>query len=153
MSNLFPLPPRVASVYLDGNLLDVQMENGVFALPIALRQGVHAELSFDIPNADLGRPYFVGKPGPFRDLPSGAKIFLGAGVVYLYCDQVARVKNALFRSRAPTGHVVVGVSHSGLVPDLIQGRTRVHLNLASLLDGPTLALWGLSFEPALVVAS
>lgn len=67
--NLFPLSLRITDIRLDGNLLDVRMESGVFATPIALRLGVHSELSFDILGADLGRPYFVGKPGFWRNVP------------------------------------------------------------------------------------
>jgi len=151
VSNLFPLSLSIANIALDGNTLDVAIENGVFDAPVALRQGVHTTLSFDILGADLGRPYFVGKPGAFRDLPPSARIFLGTDRVVLYCDPAARIKNPVFSSRAPTGHVAVMVPPSSQSANLTQGRMRITLILDDILDGSTVALWGVTFIPALVV--
>lgn len=150
-SNLFPLPLSIADIALDGNVLDVTVENGIFDAPVTLRRGAHTTLSFDILGADLGKPYFVGKPGAFRNLSPSARIFLGTDRVVLYCDPAARIKNPVFSSRAPTGHVAVMVPPSSQSANLTQGRMRITLILDDILDGSTVALWGVTFIPALVV--
>lgn len=146
----FPLQLRVGTVYLNDRPINVPMEDGVFVYPVPFSRD--DELSFDILEADLGRPYFLGKPGFWRYAPPEARVALGAAQAILYLDPVANFGGAFHRRRAPTGHMVVELPVSRQVYDFSSRSTRVYLNFDRyVMRGRIALLWGVTFKPASMV--
>lgn len=150
--NTFPLPLVVGDFRLGGSAVSVNMEGGLFEQPILLARRGNREMSFAIYGADLGRPYYVGKPGPARNVPADAKVYIGPRVVFLFLPRGSQVINAVARFESTTGHEAVGVLHDRVEFDFSSGKTIVYLKLDDFIGGESLTLWGVTFLPALYLA-